>query len=374
MMADSAPALIWMSGTDKLCVFFNRGWLDFTGRTISQEMGNGWAEGVHPDDLEHCLKIYNTSFDAREPFEIEYRLRRRDGAYRWVLDRGVPRYAQDGEFLGYVGMAIDLTDRKRAQEARQNLMHASRLAVVGEFTATIVHELNQPLSAMLFNLEIMKNMLDPQITRHQEILEILADVRAENERAGEAMRRIRALVSKHELKMEPVDLNAAVSEAVRLVEVDVRRRGVQLHTDIHAPSAMVRGDAVHLQQVMLNLIANAMDAMKECAPSQRQLFIRTASDVDGYVQVEVKDTGQGIREEILSRIFESFFTTKPDGMGMGLALVRSIVKTHSGRLWVENNADGKGAVFRFILPLLVPGDGKQPAREEENGRAARATA
>jgi PAS domain S-box-containing protein len=373
IMADSAPMLVWMAGTDKLCVFFNRGWLDFTGRTMRQEVGNGWAEGVHAEDLEHCLKAYTSSFDAREPFELEYRLRRHDGVYRWVLDRGVPRYAPDGEFLGYVGVAIDLTDHKHAQEAKQNLMHASRLAVVGEFTAMIVHELNQPLGSMLINLDAMKHMVDPQTSRDQEILEILSEVRGEAVRAGEAIRRIRALVRKHELKMEALDINAVVRDAIRLVEGDVVRRGVHLHTDIHAPAAVVQGDIVHLQQVMLNLVANAMDAMKDNVPSHRHLFVSTSAGVDGYIQVEVRDTGHGIQPEILSRIFESFFTTKPEGLGMGLSLVQSIVKMHSGRLWVQNNEDGKGVAFRFILPLLLP-SAKPPIRGEESGRATETAA
>jgi PAS domain S-box-containing protein len=372
-VANSAPVFIWLVGTDQMCVFVNRRWLDFTGRTMAQEIGRGWTQGVHPDDLANCFKIYNPAFSAREPFEMEYRLRRHDGVYRWVLDRGVPRYAPDGEFLGYVGVAIDLTDRKRAQEAQQNLMHASRLAVVGEFTAMIVHELNQPLGAMLINMDAMKRMLDPQSVRDQEIFEVLADVRAGAVRAGEAIRRIRALVRKHELKMEPLDINAAVLEALRLVEGDVLRRGVQLHTGIHAPSAMVRGDIVHLQQVMLNLIANAMDAMKDNSLFERHLFVGTAAGVDGYVEVEVRDTGHGIQSEVASRIFESFFTTKPDGMGMGLPLVQSIVKMHSGRLWVENNEGGKGVAFRFILPLFMPDLANPSAQGEGSGRVSQTT-
>jgi two-component system sensor histidine kinase DctS len=271
-------------------------------------------------------------------------------------------------------VAIDLTDHKLAQDARQNLMHASRLAVVGEFTAMIVHELNQPLGSMLINLDAMKHMLDAQSIRDQETLEVLGEVRGEAVRAGEAIRRIRALVRKHESKMEPLDINAVVREALRLVEGDVVRRGVQLHTDIHAPVAAVQGDIVHLQQVILNLVANGMDAMKDNAPSDRHLFVSTSAGVDGYVQVEVRDTGHGIQPEILSRIFESFFTTKPEGMGMGLSLVQSIVKMHSGRLWVQNNDDGKGVAFRFILPLWVLQAVKPPIHGEGSGRATETAA
>ncbi len=353
VMADTAPVMVWMSGADKLCDFFNRGWLDFTGRTMAQELGNGWAEGVHPDDLRRCVSIYHASFDARQSFEMEYRLRRYDGEYRWVLDRGVPRRATNGDFVGYIGVAIDLTDRKRAEEARQNLVHASRLAVMGEFTAMVAHELNQPLNAILNNAEAANLMLDVKVAPLDEIRKVLADIREDNLRAGGAIRRIRALVSKREMEMQTLNINETVSEVVRLARGDALRRNIQIHSHCHAPSPNVRGDAVHLQQVVLNLIVNGMDAMKDNPESERQLSVSTVDNVDGYVEVAVKDIGNGISPENLSRVFDSFFTTKPDGMGIGLSMARSIVQLHSGRLWAENNKDGRGTTFRFILPTIV---------------------
>jgi PAS domain S-box-containing protein len=352
-VSDSAPVLLWKSGPDKLCVFFNRGWLEFRGRSMEQELGNGWAEGVHPDDAQRCLKIYHTSFDARQSFEMEYRLRRHDGEYRWVLDRGVPRYSGSGDFLGYVGVAIDLTDRKLVEEARQKLIHVSRLAVVGELTTMIAHELNQPLTAMRLNLDVVKTLLETTAPT-DEVRNILGDIRAENVRAGEAIRRIRTLVSRHEMEMRLVDLNAIVLEATDLARADVvARRGVQFHVECNAPCATVRGDSVHLQQVVLNLIVNGLDAVKPIPEADRHLYVSTSAGVDGYVEVKVKDTGQGIEPENLSRVFESFFTTKPDGMGMGLSLARSIVQLHSGRLWAENNRDGRGSTFCVILPIAA---------------------
>jgi PAS domain S-box-containing protein len=372
-MADCAPVLIWMSGTDKTCAFVNRSWLEFTGRKLEQELGNGWAECLDLEHREQCLKIYHTAFDARMPFEMEYRLRRHDGEYRWMTDRGVPRYDANHEFLGYVGVAIDLTDRKSAEEARQRLAHTSRLTVVGELTAMIVHELNQPLVATRFNVESAKALLDPQSATSEGLLEILSDIHADNRRASEAIQRIRTLVSKHELQIQPVDINACVSEVVRMLRSELQHRSVQLHTDWQAPSAIVSGDAVHLQHVILNLIVNGMDAMKDCRQSERHLFVSTAANVDGYVEVSISDSGRGIEIENLSRIFESFYTTKPDGMGMGLFLARLIVQSHAGRLWAENNKNGKGTTLRFILPM-EPIETSKPSLEEQSACATGAEA
>jgi PAS domain S-box-containing protein len=369
MVADSAPVFIWMAGTDRKCVFVNQSWLEFTGCSMEEELGSGWAEGIHPDDVQRCLKICYTSFDARQPFEMEYRLRRHDGEYRWVLDRGVPRYSGSGDFLGYVGVAMDLTDRKLMEESRQKLIHVSRLAVVGELTTMIAHELNQPLTAMRLNLDVVKTL--PETAAVAEVRDILADIRADNVRAAEAIRRIRTLVSKHEMEMRIVDLNAIVLEAANLAKADViARRGVQFHVECNAPCATVRGDSVHLQQVVLNLIVNGLDAVKGIAQADRHLYVSTSAGVDGYVEVKVKDTGHGIEPENLSRVFESFFTTKPDGMGMGLSLARSIVQLHSGRLWAENNRDGNGSTFCFILPIAAAEPPPPVASESRDGAAA----
>ena len=354
IMADTSPALLWMTGVDKRCCFVNRSWLDFTGRTMEEELGDGWEAGLHPADLRQCLETYHSCFDARQPLEMEYRIRRHDGEYRWMLDRGIPRYGANGEFLGYIGSAVDLTDRKRAEEARQNLVHASRLAVLGELTAMIAHELSQPLTAILSNIAALEQKLpDVPEGRRDEVRQILADIREDDLRGADAIRRIRALVSRREMEMKSLDINATIAEVVALARGDAERRRVQIHEEYSSPLPAVRGDVVHLQHVVLNLILNGMDAMKDNLESDRHLIVTTVSNEAGFVEVAVKDIGQGVPPENLPRVFDSFFTTKPEGMGIGLSLARHIVQSHSGRMWVENNRDGKGTTFRFIVPTVL---------------------
>jgi PAS domain S-box-containing protein len=187
-MADTAPVMIWMSGTDMLCAFFNKGWLDFTGRRLDQELGNGWAEGVHREDFDRCLEIYTNAFNARQEFTMEYRLRRFDGEYCWVLDHGVPRTDAGSEFLGYIGCAIDITERKRGElevvQQRAELAHIARVSTMGELAASLAHELNQPLTAILSNAQAAQRFLAVKPPDLEEVHDILKDIVQDNSRAG----------------------------------------------------------------------------------------------------------------------------------------------------------------------------------------------
>jgi PAS domain S-box-containing protein len=347
-MANCAPALIWMAGHGKRREFFNHGWLAFTGRNLEQEIGNGWVQGVHPDDMQHCREICQSALDARRPFEIEYRLRRHDGEYRWVLDTAAPRFTPDAEFMGYVGTAVDITDKKQAEESHRRVEHLQRLAVIGELMAAIAHELNQPLTAISNDVDTAAKLLNSANLRLDELTEIISDIRADTGRAREVISRIRDFVLKRETQMGPLDLNSVVTDALDLIAGDARRRGVQLRAELPPGIPWVIGDPTQLQQVLINLAMNGMDAMSNTSRATRCLTVQTRPNGDDHIEVAVLDCGDGVAPNHFPRLFESFFTTKREGMGLGLFLARSIVESHRGRIWAENSPRG-GAIFRFTV-------------------------
>jgi PAS domain S-box-containing protein len=278
--------------------------------------------------------------------DYETRLRTSSGEIRHVSISTEPDKIGGEQSL--IITVRDITDRKQAEEAHQNMAHASRLAVVGELTAMIGHEVTQPLGAILSNAEaaeILLKLKDPPL---QEIREILADIRKNDLRADQAIRRIRALLGKREIQMQTLDFNETATDVVRLVSGDALRRRIHVRKEFAADLPMVHGDRVQLQQVLLNLIVNAMDAMILTPESERQVTLEARPIPGGKVQVSIKDSGKGVPADKLNRIFDSFFTTKKEGMGLGLSIARSIVDAHRGRIWVENNPTG-GASFHFTL-------------------------
>ncbi len=599
--ADAAPVMIWMAGTDKLCTFFNKPWLDFTGRTLEQELGNGWTEGVHVDDFQKCFKTYITAFDARVPFVMQYRLRHNDGEYRWLTDRGVPRHDAHGKFVGYIGACVDITDllkqervlhefeervtlaaeaahlgvwelntttdelwmsdnardlfcfdrtapmsygayqdrvhpedralrdsavrrainteggyeveyrillpdgtirwiggrarsvsdengkltrllgvsmditeRKQAQELFQLATEASpsgtllvndqgrivlvnahveelfryrrdeligkpveilvperfvaqhpahrasflaapsarqmgagrelfgrrkdgtefpveiglnpiatpqgilvlasvvdtsarkaaeeearqrreqialltRVSLLGEMTASLAHELNQPLSAIVTNANAGMRFIDKGKIDPGSLREILEDVAADGYRAHDIIRTVRSTIKKGGAIRERISLNDSVMKVTHMIRPDATAYSCAVHTFLAQELPAVEGDPVQIEQVLINLIGNAFDAMRDTPVKDRKVEIVTRRGSDGTVCVSVRDYGAGIRDEVRERLFEQFFTTKEDGLGMGLAIVRSIIGAHRGKIEAEN-VDGGGARFYFTLP------------------------
>jgi PAS domain S-box-containing protein len=343
-----------MSGVDKLYSFFNKAWLDFSGRTLEAELGNGWTAGLHRDDFDRYIELYDKCFNSCEDFTIEFRLRRHDGKYCWFLARGVPRFASDGAFLGYIGSAIDVTRRRETEsefrQQRAALAHMTRVSTMGELAASLAHELNQPLTAILSNAQAAQRFLATNPVDLEEVRAILADIVYDDNRAGEVIRRVRTLVRKQPREFTALDLAGIISEVVALLHTDAILHNVRVTLELTQNLPHVRGDRVEMQQVLLNLLINAFDAMKDALRWKREVVVWAEAVRSDIVRVGVRDSGPGLSGDMRDKIFEPFFTTKRQGMGMGLSISRSIVEAHGGRLWAENNSD-YGATFYFTLPV-----------------------
>ena len=274
--------------------------------------------------------------------------------YRLYVIGAVTIVALQALMIG--SLLLQRARRRRAeletQHHRVELAHAGRLATIGELTATIAHEVNQPLAAILANVDAADLLLESGKAGLEDVRHILAEVRKDDLRASEVIRRLRALLAKHEMARERVDLNETFADVLEVLGAEAGRRQVELATEFDPALPSVLGDRVHLQQVVLNLVVNAMDAMADTHVSQRRVAVRTALRQDGSVEVAVTDRGHGIARADMSKLFESFFTTKQRGMGLGLSIARSIVESHGGRIWAEADTGG-GATFRFTLPAAA---------------------
>jgi PAS domain S-box-containing protein len=320
-----------------------------------------WAELLHPDERRAITARFQAAIgDGGDLWEADYRLRRADGSYAWVEERGYFVRDPAGRPVRMIGTLMDITDHKRVEEINKELVHASRLAVLGELSASIAHEINQPLGAILSNADSAEMLLASNPPQLDELKQVIDDIRRDDIRAGEVIRRMRSLLRKQDLVMEPFDLNRAISDVLELVGADVARRGVEVTTRL-AMLPIVHGDQVHVQQVVMNLVLNALEVMTEGVSPIRRIDVGTVRSDDSQVQVTVADFGPGIRPEHLPRLFESFFTTKQNGMGLGLSIARSIVEAHGGRIWAENGAAG-GAVFHFSIPVRAADRPRESAR------------
>lgn len=473
-LVDFAPVMIWMSGPDTKCTFLNKPWLEFTGRPLGDELGLGWVKGVHAADVGSCVDTYLSAFRDRRHFRMEYRLRRRDGEYRRILDSGAPRFSADGAFLGYIGSCVDVTElheasaamrestalrsailgslygrvatldatgaiiavneswtaavkelgadpartsvganyldvcrnaggdldaqkalaaitavlegrtprvtfeyafhgatsqqwfevaveplrrpeggvvvshieitsRRRAEEEsrlqRHELAHALRLNTLGQLVASMSHEMNQPLAAILSAAQAARRLLGTSEPERDEVLHAALDYIVEDsKRAAQVIRRLRALFKNEHVERTAVRMNDIVMEAAGLVRGEAERRQVTIRFELAERVPVVMADVIQLQQVVLNVVINGIEAMA-AADEPREMLVTTLEREPGLLVLRVRDTGVGVPPEQLDKIFEPFVTTKPEGLGMGLSISRSIVEAHGGRMWASTNAE-----------------------------------
>jgi PAS domain S-box-containing protein len=333
---------------DGTYTFVNGAYCRYFQRTPEELLGNTFWYFI-PQEWHAPARAHLARITPEQPVAtIEHEVVAPGGEIRWQQWRDRGFFDAKGRLIDYQAVGRDITDRKRAEVAMQNLAHAARLAVVGELTGSIAHEINQPLGAILSNAEAAEMLLETPAPPMDEVRNILADIRKDNLRASEVIRRVRGLLRKREPEMLPLDLNEVADEVIGLVSADARLRKVELACQFSADLATVRGDRVHLQQALLNLIMNALDALADTPEPLRRILIRTERDGEG-AKVSVIDSGYGIPPDNLKAAFESFFTTKEHGMGLGLSIARSIIELHGGRIWASNNAS-RGATFTFTLP------------------------
>jgi PAS domain S-box-containing protein len=315
-----------------------------------------WMEHVHPSDLQHLLderqKLHEGTVDR---ISAEYRYLHPAHGEKWVhhLARVAERSASGSEVRTF-GVIRDITQQKRAeleaQELRGELAHAGRVTLLGQLASALAHELSQPLGAILRNAEAAEIMLQTSSPDLEELRAIVTDILRDDQRAGQVIDRLRSLLKRRSLNPQPIELPSVVAEVLSLVHADAATRHVKLSYTAAPGLPMVRGDRIHLQQVLLNLLVNAMDALDGCAPNQRSIQVSAHRTDPATVEVRVSDNGPGIPAESLSRLFEPFYTTKAKGMGMGLPVSKTIVEAHKGRLWAENGPEG-GACFCFTVPV-----------------------
>jgi C4-dicarboxylate-specific signal transduction histidine kinase len=304
---------------------------------------------THPEDRIVVQQTIDRARQDRKNLDFEHRLLMPDGHIKHVHIVGHPAFDEVGNFVEIVGAVMDVTERHRAEEERQAIAHANRIATMGQLTASIAHEINQPIAAVVTNAGAALRWVDMAPPALQEVRQALSRIVRDGRRAGEVISGIRALIAKAPPGKHRLDINNMILEVIALTRSEIRRNGVTLRTRFAPDLPLVHGDRVQLQQVMLNLILNAVEALSEISEGSRDLLISSEDGGADRVRVAVQDSGPGLSPQSVDRLFEAFYTTKPMGMGMGLTICRSIIEAHGGRLWATAN-ESRGAVFQFTLP------------------------
>ena len=354
---ETMPALAFVADPKGNRTFLNRGWLEYTGLSSEQGSGSGWEVAVHPDDLKRVTERWRESETTGQPLDYEVRLRRgSDGVYRWFQTRAQPLRDNRGKIVKWCAVANDIEDRKRAEQEREklrqleaDLAHINRVSTMGELVASISHELAQPIMVTTAHAKASLRWLQrdpPDLTEVRKGTERIMEA---GTLASEIINRLRSLYKKAPPKRELVAINEVIGEMAGMLGGQARGHGVSIRTDLKNDLPMTVADRVQLQQVLMNLMLNGIEAITDASGV---VTVKSRLGEDGQIEISVNDTGPGLPLDKADRIFDAFFTTKPQGSGMGLAISKSIVESHGGRIWA-NGDGGRGATFHFTLPAVL---------------------
>jgi PAS domain S-box-containing protein len=359
-LLESTRAVPWVADAESwLMTYVGRQAVNLLGYPLEDWYeGQFWADHIHPEDREEAVAFCLDHIGRATDFEFEYRMLAADGRTVWVHDI-VHVVAENGAPRTLQGFLIDVTARRRAEEEtrtlRDQLVRVGRVTLMGELAASIAHEVNQPLCAVVSNAQAVQRMLAAGTFDPAEVREALQDITGDGQRASAVIARIRRSLQQGPPERSPLDVNDLVREVFVLIRREMARRGAAVRLELSKRLPLVLGDRVQLQQVVLNLIGNGADALDHVAPDRRQPVIISTADGPSGVTVGVKDFGAGIDPADVNRVFDTFFTTKPGGMGMGLAICKSIIQAHGGRIWARPN-EGPGATIALVLPAIRGAD------------------
>jgi PAS domain S-box-containing protein len=339
--------LLCIANTDGYFLRLNPSFERVLGYSKQELTAKRFLDFVHPDDLDRTHKIISTLVSQQRVIYFENRYRCKDGTYRWLEWNSAPF----GNLI--YAAAHDVTERLKeeveAQQRREELAHMTRIAMMGELTTSLAHEINQPLTAIQSNAEAAERFLSQPQPDLGEVRQILEDIVRDDRRASEVVRKVRALVRKEKPQLQILDLNETIQEVVGLIRGESLLQGLSITMELSPELKMIQGDRVQLEQVILNLILNSAAAMRNSPPAQRKVIVRTTMPNGTSVKASVTDFGAGIDENNIERLFEPFYTTKPEGLGMGLSISQRIISAHGGVIEARNNREG-GATFAFTLP------------------------
>jgi PAS domain S-box-containing protein len=353
-LTETIPEMLWSATPEGAVDYCNARMRDYTGFDAEQVMVDGWTKLLHPDDVDQAVREWLSCIRTGASYQVEVRtFHAADATYRWCMTNARPLLDEHGRILKWYGTVVDMHDWRQAQEelrhTQEKLAYMMRVTTMGELTASIAHEVNQPLSGIITNAGTCLRMLAADPPDVDGACETARRTIRDANRASDVIVRLRALFTGKELTTESMDLNEATREVIALSMNELQGHRVVLRPELADDLPLVTANRVQLQQVILNLLRNAADAMVGVDDGPRQLLIRTERDEGDRVRLTVRDVGVGLEPHVMDKLFQAFYTTKSSGMGIGLSVSRSIVEKHGGRLWGEPN-DGPGATFAFSIP------------------------